>query len=308
MIILVLCAANSSIRKPIPVIAATLVVADAFGLLLLSHTEHTRSIRPSSIINIYLFVTILFDAARLRTLWIQHAPKPLASVCSATLAIKVIIAITEAMEKRKILVSQYKNVSPEATSGLYGRAFFWWLNKILGIGFRRVIQDSDLFPVEDEISSTRLKKRSQSLWEKANKSRPHVLFWTTLNTNRTVLLLGVFPRICLIGLRYAQPFLLSRTVEFVDSEQADNIGWGLAGAFFVVFLGTAVVGAFYSHMSYRFITSLRGTLITMIYAKTVDLSITALDESAAMTLMSNDTGRSSLFEILEASVDGASRL
>jgi ATP-binding cassette, subfamily C (CFTR/MRP), member 1 len=35
----------------------------------------------------------------------------------------------------------------------------------------------------------------------------------------------------------------------------------------------------------------RGTLVGMIYAKTVDLSTTALDESAAVTLMANDTGK-----------------
>jgi ATP-binding cassette, subfamily C (CFTR/MRP), member 1 len=43
-------------------------------------------------------------------------------------------------------------------------------------------------------------------------------------------------------------------------------------------------------MSYRFITSIRGTLVGMIYAKTMDLSITALDESVAVTLMASDTG------------------
>ena len=31
-------------------------------------------------------------------------------------------------------------------------------------------------------------------------------------------------------------------------------------------------------------------MVSMIYSKTVDLSITALDESVAITLMSNDTG------------------
>jgi ATP-binding cassette subfamily C (CFTR/MRP) protein 1 len=43
-------------------------------------------------------------------------------------------------------------------------------------------------------------------------------------------------------------------------------------------------------MTYRFVTSVRGTLVSMIYAKTIDLSITALDESAAVTLMASDTG------------------
>ena len=37
------------------------------------------------------------------------------------------------------------------------------------------------------------------------------------------------------------------------------------------------------------VTSFRGSLVGMIYSKTVDLSITAIDESAAVTLMSTDT-------------------
>ena len=85
------------------------------------------------------------------------------------------------------------------------------------------------------------------------------------------------------GFTCTQPFLLSRTIDFVSSKQEpDNIGWELTGAFFVVFLGMAIVSATYYHMCYRFVTILRGTLVSMIYAKTVDLSITALDEAAAI--------------------------
>lgn len=47
-------------------------------------------------------------------------------------------------------------------------------------------------------------------------------------------------------------------------------------------------------MAYRFVTSVRGTLVSMIYTKTIDLSITALDESAAVTLMASDTGMKQL--------------
>lgn len=43
-------------------------------------------------------------------------------------------------------------------------------------------------------------------------------------------------------------------------------------------------------MRYRYITTVRGTLVSLIYSKTMDLSITELDESVAVTLMSNDTG------------------
>jgi ATP-binding cassette, subfamily C (CFTR/MRP), member 1 len=111
-----------------------------------------------------------------------------------------------------------------------------------------------------------------------------------LNSTRRQLALCIFPRLCLIGFRYAQPFLLSRTADFVKSNGTKNIGWGLTGAFGIVFLGTAIANVLYFHMTFRFITAVRGTLVSMIYDKTIDLNITSLDESAAITLMSSDTG------------------
>ncbi|KAN0096080.1 putative ATP-binding cassette transporter [Hyaloscypha variabilis] len=287
--ILILYATNSSIRKPASLAAAALVLIDGLGLCLLSHFEHVRSIRPSTIINIYLFVTILFDIAQTRTLWIQDAPKSIASIFTVTIAVKFLVAIMEAAEKKKILLARYSGTSPEATSGIYSRAFFWWLHPLMSTGFKRVIREEDLFTIEEDMSSSVLGKRAQKLWSKANKTGSNALFWSTLNSTGRQFALCIFPRFCLIAFRYAQPFLLSRTSDFVKSKDAKNIGWGLTGAFGIVFLGTAVVNVLYSHMTFRFSTAIRGTLVSMIYEKTVDLSITALDESAAITLMSNDT-------------------
>jgi ATP-binding cassette subfamily C (CFTR/MRP) protein 1 len=42
-------------------------------------------------------------------------------------------------------------------------------------------------------------------------------------------------------------------------------------------------------MTYRFVTSVRGSLCSLIYTKTLDLGSTALDESVAVSLMSTDT-------------------
>ncbi|KAE9371145.1 putative multidrug resistance-associated protein [Stipitochalara longipes BDJ] len=287
--LLVIYATNSSIRRPASLAAAVLVLIDGIGLCLLSHFEHVRSIRPSTIINIYLFVTMLFDIAQIRTLWIQDAPKSVASIFTVTVAVKFLVAIMEATEKKKILLARYKDTSPEATSGIYSRAFFWWLQPLMSTGFKRVIREEDLFTIEEDMSSSVLRKRGQKLWSTANKSISNALFWSTLNSTRRQFVICIFPRLCLIAFRYAQPFLLSRTADFVKSKDAKNIGWGLTGAFGIVFLGSAVADVLYSHMTFRFTTAIRGTLVSMIYEKTVDLSITALDESAAITLMSSDT-------------------
>lgn len=57
----------------------------------------------------------------------------------------------------------------------------------------------------------------------------------------------------------------------------------------MVFLRLAVSNSFYYHLMCHFVTSMRGSLISAIYSKTVDPSITVLVESVAVTLMSNDT-------------------
>lgn len=91
-----------------------------------------------------------------------------------------------------------------------------------------------------------------------------------------------------------QPPLISSIAELVnepDSESASNHGWGLTAAFGLVYIGLAVAGGAYQHKANRTATIVRGSLVNAIYAQTLDLSVTSLDESAAVTLMSSDVER-----------------
>jgi ATP-binding cassette subfamily C (CFTR/MRP) protein 1 len=53
----------------------------------------------------------------------------------------------------------------------------------------------------------------------------------------------VFPRLCFIGFTFCQPFLISATLEWSerdsDSDDMDK-GYGLIGAWFIVYVGIAV--------------------------------------------------------------------
>lgn len=142
------------------------------------------------------------------------------------------------------------------------------------------------------MTSLSLREHAEKVWDATDKTHRRALLWSTLKTSRGALAYCILPRLCLTGFRYAQPFLLSRTVKFANNpNEPDSIGWGLTAAFGLVLAGLAIATGSYYHMVYRFVTSARGILISMIYSKTVDLSITSLDESAAITLMSNDTGK-----------------
>lgn len=292
MVLLVLHVMNERLRTRAALAASALAFLDALGLCLLSHREHVRSVRPSAIINVYLLLTLLFDVARARTLWLDGTTRSIASVFTSGFGVKLMILVTEGMEKRSILMERYRNASPEATSGIYSRSFFWWLNKLMTTGFHRVISNEDLYPIDEDMNSKNLYANAQHVWNNTNQTRPRALLWSILKSTRVALFYPVLPRLCSIGFKYSQPFLLTRTVQFASSTtDSDSIGWGLTGAFGLVFLGLAVANGTYYHMTYRFVTATRGTLVSLIYFKTVDLSITALDDSIAVTLMSSDTGK-----------------
>jgi hypothetical protein len=106
-------------------------------------------------------------------------------------------------------------------------SFFWWLNTLMRTGFRRVLSNEDLYPIEDSMTSRVLLNRGQEVWKNADKTRQRALFWSTLWATKSAFAYCIFPRICLVGFRYAQPFLISRTVNFASSpEEPESIGWG----------------------------------------------------------------------------------
>ena len=122
----------------------------------------------------------------------------------------------------------------------------------------------------------------------------HALVWVMLRTMLGPLAAAVVPRLALTFFRFMQPLLISSITELVnepDSESAGNRGWGLTAAFGLVYIGLAVTGGAYQHKANRMATMVRGSLVNAIYAQTLDVSVTSLDESAAVTLMSSDVER-----------------
>jgi ATP-binding cassette subfamily C (CFTR/MRP) protein 1 len=106
------------------------------------------------------------------------------------------------------------------------------------------------------------------------------------------MLAPVLPRLALVAFTFCQPLLINRFLSFLQNpEESMNIGFGLIGAFGVVYFGIAISSGFYWHRIFRFVTTVRGTYVSAIYRKTTQISITDLDNVAAVTLMSTDVER-----------------
>jgi ATP-binding cassette subfamily C (CFTR/MRP) protein 1 len=75
------------------------------------------------------------------------------------------------------------------------------------------------------------------------KPAKHALLVTTAKSFRWSILAGVFPRLCMTGFTYAQPFLINTLINYIESPDPDvniNRGYGLIGAYMLVFFGAAV--------------------------------------------------------------------
>jgi ATP-binding cassette subfamily C (CFTR/MRP) protein 1 len=157
---------NPRVRTHISVASAALSFASGLSLGLLSHLEHSKSIRPSFLINLFLISTVLLDIARVRTQWLIGADDGVAGALTASLAVKCVLLVLEAAEKRSLLLGLDRTFSRESTSGLISRSAFWWLNSLLLSGFNAVFTLDDLPNITEKLDSETLANQLQSEWDK----------------------------------------------------------------------------------------------------------------------------------------------
>lgn len=151
----------------IPDAVVRLVSAITVGLI--SKISHSRSIRPSTPLAVFLALTVLFDVAIARTLWLTRAEQPrLPAVFTAAVAAKIILLVLEACEKTSV-------VSAESRSSIYSRSFFWWLGPLLLKGYRSTLGLKDLDQLEDPLASERLCENMKEAWEQGKYSVASIL-------------------------------------------------------------------------------------------------------------------------------------
>lgn len=124
------------------------------------------------------------------------------------------------------------------------------------------------------------------------------------------ILAASLPRLAYTGFTFAQPFLIDRVLSFTSSSPENrpaNVAYGLIGAYAIVYIGAAVCDdqsfcdlalispqlslPLYEHKVYRTLTKFRGSLITLIYEKTLLLSSSGSWRAESITLMSADIDR-----------------
>ncbi|KAH7319081.1 putative ATP-binding cassette transporter [Rhexocercosporidium sp. MPI-PUGE-AT-0058] len=240
----------------------------------LSYLEHVRSIKPSSVLTVFLLLSILLDLPQARTLYLQHDKNAIAALFSAIIGLKLVLLLLEVQNKRSYLRNPYKSLGREPTSGILNRSFFWWINGLFVTGYRGLITFDDLESLDEKKPEGRLALPRAIL---------RLLWWS--------LIMAIIPRLCLIGFNFAQPFLITAALSLVSepvNPSTRNEGYGLIGATALIYLGIAITTLHYNHNMYRLITRFRGAMVVLIYNHTLGIQDGLYDESAAVTLMSTD--------------------
>ncbi|KAH8889119.1 putative ABC transporter [Thozetella sp. PMI_491] len=289
-IAVLVCVTQSSVKSASSIAGASLNIGAAAGLILLTHLEHIKSIRPSFLISLYLAATLLFDVARVRTAWLLSTDVATAAVLTVSIVAKLLLVALETREKRKSMLLTEKEPSLESTSGPFNRGLFVWLNGLLASGYSSLLSPSALPATYEELESASLLQRFRDAWMRVNRESSYALFWAVLKCLRWEIAVIAIPRLSLVALRIAQPFMISRAVAILQlsDEWSLKAGYGLIGAFALVLIGTAVMKAAYEHLGFRATTMIRGGLIALVYEHMMVLPLGGINESSAMSLMGSD--------------------
>ncbi|CAG7967353.1 unnamed protein product [Penicillium nalgiovense] len=293
--LLVLWSVSIASRTSTSIPSAALGYANSAIIIGLSYVEDIKSTSPSSLLTVYLLLSIVFDATQIRTLWLTHRVA-IATVQSAILGTELVMLILETREKTSYLKSPYKEYPPEATCGVLNLSFVWWLNRLFLTGCRKIIGTRDLFALEPGLTSRNTGERLKRAWEKHGKAGNSLSSpWAFVCCFWWEFLTVAFPRVCMIGFNFAQPFMI--TAVLVNTEdpiilESWNRGYGLIGATFLIYLGLAVwswpSNFCFLHRFSRDSTLFRGTMISLIHDRTLTLQDDLFAEGAALTLMSTD--------------------
>lgn len=233
--------------------SSALGVATALVMGALSHLEHERAVRPSTILCVYLSLSILFDAAQCRTLWLllhddghpqqQHALLP--ALFTAQLATKVTMLLAESLGKTRYLVGSWQALKrcPEAVAGVFSRGAFWWLNGLLTRGFSATLDLDTLYETDEALHSERL---LAAFRERVAKTAPskYRLPLVIAACLKVTIAKTVIARLFMTGFKFTQPFLLQYIIEFVQNDQKggeyhQDIAYALIAATGLFYIGTA---------------------------------------------------------------------
>uniref|UniRef100_A0A4W2HQU0 ABC transmembrane type-1 domain-containing protein n=1 Tax=Bos indicus x Bos taurus TaxID=30522 RepID=A0A4W2HQU0_BOBOX len=194
--------------------------------------------------------------------------------------------------------------NPLQDANFCSRLFFCWLNPLFKIGYKRRLEEDDMYSVLLEDRSQHLGEELQGYWDqevlRAEKDvREPSLMKAILKCHwKSYLVLGIFI-LLEEGTRVVQPIFLGKMISYVENYDPTNSAalheaYGYAAGLSPSVLVWAVLHQLYFYHIQRLGMRLRVALCHMIYCKVLRLSSSAMGKATTgqiVNLLSNDVNR-----------------
>ncbi|KAJ5592008.1 uncharacterized protein N7459_002377 [Penicillium hispanicum] len=280
-------------KASLPASILQLIAVATAGLL--SWLEDQRSVRPSDLMVLYFFTTSVLALPHVRTLWQLSADATTPAVVWTLVTIgTVAVSVLESIHKTRLVHLVYRESSKESTASFWIRSFFIWVLPLFHSGFSTVLSIHDMPEVDRALQGKSAERKLQLAWSKDTYYRKHRLVQVTFRAYFRPFVSAIFPRLCLSVFTFCQPFLISATLGFLNAPSTTETrlhGPALVGAYVLTYLGMTVAKAVYWRQTFRFNTTVRAGLISLIYRQTAKLQSRDFKDKSAITLMSTDVER-----------------
>uniref|UniRef100_A0A8B9FL41 Canalicular multispecific organic anion transporter 2 n=1 Tax=Amazona collaria TaxID=241587 RepID=A0A8B9FL41_9PSIT len=309
-------------RTPPPVYFVTPLIVGITVLLatLLIQYERLRGVQSSGVLIIFWFLSVLCAVGPFRSKIMTTAGQVNERFRFTTFYIYFALIIVELIlscfkEKPPFFspVNTDPNPCPELTSGFLSRLTFWWFTSMAILGYKRPLEDKDLWSLNEDDTSKVIVQQLSKEWDKekcqgsrktfARKpetvhkkhNRKPSFLKALLRTFGSYFLIGSFFKLIQDLLSFVNPQLLSALIGFIKNKDAPA-WWGYVIAALMFICAVLQTLILHQHFQYCFVTGMRlRTGITgVIYRKSLVITNSAKRSSTVgeiVNLMSVDAQR-----------------
>ncbi|XP_061472000.1 ATP-binding cassette sub-family C member 3 isoform X2 [Rhineura floridana] len=311
-------------RTPPPVYFVTPLIVGITMLLamLLIQYERLHGVQSSGILIIFWFLCVLCAVSPLRSKIIGTSAQNQMEdrfriitfyVYFALILIELVLSCLKEKPPFFSPVNLDLNPCPELNSGFLSKMTFWWFTSMAIQGYKRPLEDKDLWSLNPDDKSEVVVQKLQKEWDKQKQKgelKKHVSYTKSSNqmTNHVgdaleeteilissnlkqkepyflkallrtfgpYFLIGSFYKLMQDLLSFVNPQLLSMLIGFVKNKSAP-LWWGYLIAALMFFCAVLQTIILHQHFQYCFVTGmrLRSGIIGMIYRKSLIITNSA---------------------------------
>uniref|UniRef100_A0A8C4HMY5 Cystic fibrosis transmembrane conductance regulator n=1 Tax=Dicentrarchus labrax TaxID=13489 RepID=A0A8C4HMY5_DICLA len=201
-------------------------------------------------------------------------------------------------------VSKASKTNPAATASLLSKIFFWWLNPLFSTGYKRRLEEDDMYEVLPEDGSETVGQELHSYWDHEVQMATTELRKPRLSKAiikcywKSYAVLGFFTLIEEV-IKVIQPVVLGQMIRYFENYDPNNMkalhqSLGYAAGLSLCTIGLALLHHLYFYHVQRAGMKIRVAMCHMIYKKVNLCSISAMGKTTTgqiVNLLSNDVNK-----------------